>query len=166
MGILANIVFYLLAIITVVLIVTILFSKNTKVYLSCAVIAFSSVAGLYILLKSPVMFVAQVIFFTLGAGAILLLGTKDFRIEDKLTFNFNLKTIFSLIFLSIATLLMAPFFIQQIKNQVISTFCTEQTFVSTSPFANLMFVMFSILIITLLSGFYTIAVWRKKWLIR
>ena len=95
-------------------------------------------------------------------SAILLLGTKDFRIEDKLTFNFNLKTLFSLLFLSIATLLMAPFFIQQIKNQVISTLCTEQTFASASPFVNLMFVMFSILIITLLSGFYTIAFWRKK----
>ena len=162
MGILANIVFYLLAIITVVSIVTILFSKNTKVYLPCAVVTFSSVAGLYILLKSPVMFVAQIILFALGSGAILMLGTKDFKTEDKLTFNFNLKTIFSLIFLSIATLLMAPFFIQQIKNQVISTFCTEQTFASASPFANLMFVMFSILIITLLSGFYTIAFWRKK----
>lgn len=166
MEIFANIVFYFLVLIAIFSIITILFSKNTKIYLLSTIITFTSISGLYILLKSPVMFIAQITFFTLGAGAILLISTANFSPEKKLSFNLNIKTIFSLITLCLFIFLSAPFLANQIKNLIISTFCSEAIYTSSTPFANVALILFSIIIIATLSGFYTIAFWRKKWLIK
>lgn len=162
MGIFANIVFYILVIITAFSIFTILFSKNTKVYLLSTIVTFMGIAGLYTLLKSPTMFLVQIIFFVIGSACLLLFGTKEFKNENKSSFNFNLKTFFTLLIMVIFMLLTPPFLYQKIKAQVISNFCIEQVFPSTTLLSSLVFILFSILIIAVLSGFYTIAFWRKK----
>lgn len=162
MKIFANVVFYLLLLITLASVVTILVSREAKIYITGAIIAFTSIAGLYILLKSPVMFVAQLVFFALGTGSILLFGINNFKPERKSTFNLNVKTVFSLFLLALFVFLSTPFLIQQIKSRVISTFCIEQTFVQINSFVSLVLILFLIIIITVLSGFYTVAFWRKK----
>lgn len=166
MEIFANTTFYLFVIIAAVSVLTVIFAKNTKVYLPACIITLACISGLYILLKSPVMFLIHSVFFTLGGGAILTLGAKDFANEDKSTFNLNLKTFFSILLFTVFVLLTAPFFISQINAQTISTFCIEQNLPCYVPAVNLGLIIFSILIIALLSGFYTIAFWRKKWQIK
>ena len=162
MEIFANTMFYLLMIIAAVSVLTIIFAKNTKIYLTASIVTLGCISGLYIMLKSPVMFLVHNIFFTLGTGIILTLNTKGFANEDKTTFNLNLKTFFSILLFAIFILLTTPFFISQISAQVISTFCIEQKLPFYVPVVNLSLVLFSILTIALLSGFYTIAFWRKK----
>ena len=162
MEIFTNVVFYLLVLIVITSIIVILISKQTKVYLWSTITTFSAIAGLYIILKSPVMFVVQIIFFVLGTGLILFLGASDFKAEDKFSLNLSTKTFLTLLFLGTFVLLGAPFLIQQIKAQIISGFCIEHFFPSINSFVNLVLILFSILIIALLSGFYTIAFWRKK----
>lgn len=162
MEIFANTTFYLFVIIAAVSVLTVIFAKNTKVYLPACIITLACISGLYILLKSPVMFLIHSVFFTLGGGAILTLGAKDFANEEKLTFNFNVKTFLSILLFAVFILLLAPFFIHQINAQITGGFCIEQKLQSYTSLVNLCLIIFSVLTIALLSGFYTIAFWRKK----
>ncbi len=162
MEIFANAAFYLIALFAVISVLTVLFAKNTKVYLFAAVILFACISGLYLLLKSPVAFLVHTVFFTFGTGVILLLGAKDFANEEKLTFNFNVKTFLSILLFAVFILLLAPFFIHQINAQITGGFCIEQKLQSYTSLVNLCLIIFSVLTIALLSGFYTIAFWRKK----
>ena len=159
---LANIAFYLLISTAIVSVILILVSKEAKVYIASTIVTFASIAGLYILLKSPVMFIIQTVFFVLGAGAILILGLNNFKPEKRATLFFKPETIFCFLGLCLFIFLCAPFLINRIKAQVISTFCIEQTFTPMYSFTNLILIMFLILIIATLSGFYTVAFWRKK----
>ena len=161
-----NLSFYFLTLVAIVSIIIVLIAKEVRIYLTSAITTFSSMAGLYILLKSPTMFMVQIIFFTLGVGTILLINAKDLKPEKNKTYCLGVKTFVSLFLLAVLVILLTPFIISQIKAQIISTFCVEQFFPSETSFMNFILILFSILIISLLSGFYTIAFWRKKWHIK
>ena len=162
MEIFANAMFYLLATVALASVFLILFAKDVKIYVLGAIATFISICGIYILLKSPLMFIVQSIFFVIGTGTVIFLGTRDFSTDRKAKLNFNKKTFSSIFLLCVFTLLVAPFFIYQISSQTVNTPAISQSAEMFAPFINLGLFLLSILLIALLSGFYTIAFWRKK----
>lgn len=158
----ANAIFFLLTFLAFASSVFILISKEAKVYLASAVIAFVSIGGLYLFLKSPIMFVAQIIFFALGIGAIIVWGGFDFESDKKETFNLDIKTLFAPALLCVFVLLVSPFIVKQMSVQKINTFCNDEILPKLASLADINLIILSVLIIIALSGFYTVAFWRKK----
>lgn len=158
----ANAMFYLLTLLAFASSLFVLVSRETRVYLVSAVIAFISIGGLYTLLKSPVMFVAQIVFFALGTGAIILWGGLDFKPEKKPAYSLNIKTMLSCAFLCLFVLMISPFLVRQLNTQKLNDFNCAQSIGHIANILDVNLIIISIALIALLSGFYTIAFWRKK----
>ena len=153
----ANALFYLPVLLIFGFCLVILFAKEAKIYIAAAIGIFAAISGFYILLRSPVMFFAQCVFFMFGLGAIMFYGCKNFKEEEKSGFNFNLKTLITPFILSFFVLLCAPFSLSLALNKK-----EAGNFFELGPIFDVNLILLSVIIITLLSGFYTIAFWRKK----
>lgn len=158
----ANAVFFLLTFLAFASSVFILVSKEARVYLASAIIAFISIGGLYLLLKSPIIFVAQIVFFALGIGLIILWGGFDFKTEKTTKTAANLKTLFTPALLCFFVLFVSPFLAKQMNMQKINNFYSDEIIPNLVSFVDINILILSVLVLALLSGFYTIAFWRKK----
>lgn len=158
----ANAVFFILTFLAFASSVFILVSRESRVYLASAVIAFISIGGLYLLLKSPIIFVAQIVFFALGIGLIILWGGFDFKVQKTVKANASLKALFTPALLCFFVLLISPFLAKQMNMQKINSFYSDEIIPNLVSFVDINIIILSILVIITLSGFYTIAFWRKK----
>lgn len=158
----ANAVFFILTFLAFASSVFILVSRESRVYLASAVIAFISIGGLYLLLKSPIIFVAQIVFFALGIGLIILWGGFDFKVQKTVKANASLKALFTPALLCFFVLLISPFLAEQMNMQKINSFYSDEIIPNLVSFVDINIIILSILVIITLSGFYTIAFWRKK----
>ena len=89
----ANLAFYLLAFMAFISSLVVLVSKSARYYFLGAIAAFMSIGGIYLLLKSPVMFVIQIVFFALGFGLLVIFLGNDFNVEMKNPINKDIKTL-------------------------------------------------------------------------
>ena len=153
----ANALFYLPVLLTFGFCLVVLFAKEAKIYIAAAIGIFAAISGFYILLRSPVMFCAQCAFFMLGLGAVMFYGSKNFKDEEKSSFNFNFRTFLTPFLLGVFVLLAAPFSLALVLNNN-----KTSSFFELGSIFDVNLILLSIIIVTLLSGFYTIAFWRKK----
>lgn len=158
----ANAAFYILTFLAFASSLVILLSKEAKFYTCSAVVAFISVGGLYILLKSPAMFVIQIVFFALGLGALLVYTGYEFKPEKKSGLNLNFKTYVMPVVLTVFILLLMPFLAHQVQMQKFNTVHLDEILTAIQTGLNLNLILISTVVIAALSGFYTIAFWRKK----
>lgn len=158
----ANLAFYLLAFMTFISSLVVLVSKSARYYFLGAIAVFMSIGGIYLLLKSPLMFVIQIVFFALGFGLLVIFLGNDFNVEMKNPINKDIKTLIAPFILSIFILLIAPFLANQILSQKTNFDYLKNFFFEFASSLDLVLILLTIVLIIVLSGFYTIAFWRKK----
>lgn len=162
MGKFASAAFYLFICLAFVSTLVILLSKQAKYYTLGAICAFISIGGLYLLLKSPVMFIFEIVFFVTGLGALLIYLGNNTQDEDKTLLNLNFKTLLAPAALGVFALLVTPFLTNQVylsKIPILNDIDFLNIFIDTF---DLNILLISLIAIAALAGFYTIAFWRKK----
>ncbi len=161
MDTISNTLFYFLAALVFISSVVILVSKEAKTYVVAAIVTFLSIAGFFVLIKSPLMFIIQILFFTLGLGALLIYLSTDVEPIKKRDFSFNYKTFLTPVVLGVFALLFFPFINSQAQSYQINTYSTDiiGKIVST---LNVNLIVITMIVLVVLSGFYSIVQWRRK----
>ena len=98
----------------------------------------------------------------LGFGLLVIFLGNDFNVEMKNPINKDIKTLIAPFILSIFILLIAPFLANQILSQKTNFDYLKNFFFEFASSLDLVLILLTIVLIIVLSGFYTIAFWRKK----